>query len=78
MRIDKLNTYLGKKVKIKLFDDDVIEGELHKTDEEIFKNNLSIYWAGKNKYILIRKSDITNYYSCIFCASHIKKLEVEQ
>ena len=78
MKVDKLNTYLGKKVKIKLFDGDVIEGELHKTDEEIFKNNLNIYLAGKNKYILIKKSDITNHHSCIFRASHIRKLEVKQ
>lgn len=67
----ELEQYLGKTVKIKLFDDDVIVGELHKTGEEQFKNNPSLYFAWKY-YVLLNQ----NSNSCLFRVSHVKKLEV--
>lgn len=48
MKREKLEQYLGKKVKITLFDGEVIKGELHKTGEEQFKNDPDLYIRQKN------------------------------
>lgn len=71
MKKSDLDSFIGKKVTITLFDDDVISGELHKTGEEIFKNDLELYLP-QNYYVLI------NPLSCIFRCSHIKKMEVNK
>lgn len=45
MKINReiVESYLGKKVEVKLFDGEVIVGELHKTGEEAYKNNPNLY-----------------------------------
>ena len=43
MKRSELEKYLGKVVTIKLFDNDVIKGELHKTGEEQFRNDPNLY-----------------------------------
>lgn len=63
-----LDTYLGKKVKIVLFDDTVCEGELHKTGEEHFINDLNL--------LLPRYYFCINPQSVLFKCSHVRKLEV--
>lgn len=60
-----LDTYIGKKVKIVLFDDTVCEGELHKTGELRFYNS-----SHPNYYFCI------NPRSVLFKCSHVRKLEV--
>lgn len=66
MKRSELEQHLGKSVTITLFDNEVIEGVLHKTGEEQFKYdpNLSI---PKNYYFLLPQS-------VLFKCSHVKKL----
>lgn len=64
-----LEKYLGKKVKIMLSNGSVIEGELHKTFEEMFKNNPDLYYPSR-KYFCI------NPQSCLFRCSYVKKIKV--
>lgn len=61
--------YLGKKVKITLFDMDVIAGELHKCGEEIFRDDDNFRY-NDGYYFLI------NPQSVLFISSHVKKVEV--
>ena len=68
----KLERYLGKRVEVTLFDGEVIRGFLHRTGEELFKNDLNLYLP-KNYYVC---TNDTNYSSCLFRVSHIKKLKV--
>ena len=68
MKRRDLEQYLGKTVTITLFDNEVITGELHKSGEEIFRNNANLYIPRK-WYFLI------NPQSCLFRCSHIKKLK---
>lgn len=67
MKREELEKYLGKTIKITLFDGDVIKGELHKTREDEFKNEPNLY-IPYNYYFLI------NPQSCIFKCSHVNKL----
>lgn len=68
MKRSDLEQHLGKTVEITLFDNEVITGELHKTGEEIFRNNPNLYIPRK-WYFLI------NPQSCLFRSSHVKKLK---
>lgn len=68
MKRSDLEKYLGKKVTITLFDNDVITGELHKTGEEQFKNDA-------NLYLLQKRYFLTSPQSCLFRSSHVKKLK---
>lgn len=68
MKRSELEKYLGKVVTIKLFDNDVITGELHKTGEEIFRNNPNLYIPQKCYFLI-------NPQSCLFKCSHVKKLK---
>ncbi|MDD3122660.1 MAG: hypothetical protein PHC62_03970 [Candidatus Izemoplasmatales bacterium] len=65
----QLEKYLGKIVKITIFTNEVICGELHQTGEEQFKNNPSLYYR-MGYYFLI------NPQSFLFRISHVKKVEV--
>ena len=56
MKRSDLEQYLGKVVTIKLFDNEVITGELHKTGEEKFKNNPNLYIPQKCYFLIDRKS----------------------
>ncbi len=67
----ELEKYLGKNVKITLFDGDVIIGQLHKTGEGNFKNNPNLY-IPRNRYFCILD---TGGISCVFRVSHIKSLK---
>lgn len=70
MKRSDLEMYLGKNVKITLFDDTIVNGELHKTGEEMFKNNPNLYLP-RNRYFVINP-----FCHLIFRCSHVKKLEV--
>lgn len=73
MNREKLEKHLKQKVKIELFDGDKIEGYLRKTGENDFKNNPNLY-IPKNYYFLI--DDGLNCISCLFKASHIRKIVI--
>ena len=67
MKREKLEQYLGKKVKITLFDGEVIKGDLHKTGEEQFKNDPDLYIRQKMYFCI-------NPQSCLFRSSHVIKV----
>ena len=69
MKRSELEKSLGKNVRITLFNNKVIEGELHKTGEEMFKTVLSLYLP-RNRYFVINTE-----ISFLFRCSHVKKLE---
>ena len=69
MKRSELEKYLGKNVKITIFDNSIVKGELHKTGEEMFKNDLSLYLP-RNLYFVINTEN-----SVLFRCSHVKKLE---
>lgn len=71
MNRNEFEKYIGRYVKITLFDDDVIEGILFKHDSEQLKKYPGLYIPEK-RYILIND----NKESCLFRVSHVKKLEI--
>lgn len=70
MKINReiVESYLGKRVEIKLFNGKIIVGELHKTGEETYKNNLSLYIPRKYYFL-------ENPHSCLFRSSHIRSIK---
>ena len=79
MKINReiVESYLGQKVEVKLFDGEIVIGELHKTGEESYKNNPNLY-IPKNRYFVENKllKDAYGYYhSCLFRSSHIRKIK---
>ena len=62
--------FLGKEVKITLFDGDILEGELHKTGEEIFNNNPDLT-IPKN-YYFVTNPEVEM--SVLFKVSHVTKI----
>ena len=75
MTREQLEKYLNEKVKVKLFDGDVIEGYLRKTGDDDFKNNPNLF-IPKNYYFLTDGS--LNCISCLFRVSHIVKISNSQ
>ena len=72
MTREQLEKYLNEKVKVKLFDGDVIEGYLRKTGEEDFKNIPNLY-IPQNYYFMVNdESDCISY---LFRSSHVKKIQ---
>ena len=71
MTREQLEKYLNKKVKVKLFDGDAIEGYLRKTGDDDFKNNPNLF-IPKNYYFLTDGS--LNCISCLFRVSHVVKM----
>lgn len=59
-------------MKITLFDNSIVKGELHKTGEEMFINNPNLY-IPRNRYFVINVINMEN--SFLFRCSHVKKLE---
>lgn len=65
-----VESYLGEKVEIKLFDGEIVVGKLHKTGEEQYKANNNLYFPKKYYFV--------EYYgktSCLFRSSHIKRIK---
>ena len=71
MKKSEFEKHLGKNVIITLFDNDVIEGVLHKTEEKIFDNEPNFHFS-PNRYVLLNNK--TGKSSCLFRSSHVKKL----
>lgn len=70
MKRDKLEKFIGKRVTIILTDGDEVTGELHKTGEDMFKNDANLY-IQKNYYTLINPKC-----HLIFRSSHVKKIQL--
>lgn len=73
MTRSQLEKNLGRNVKIRLFDGDVIEGCLRKTGEKEFENDPNLY-IPKNLYFLTDESNVCR--TCLFRVSHIRSLRV--
>ena len=69
---EQLEKHLNEKVKVQLFDGDIIEGYLRKTGEYDFKNNPNLY-IPKNYYFLTDGG--LNCVSCLFRVSHVVKIQ---
>ena len=65
--------YLGQKVELSIFDGTVIRGTLHKTGEEMFKNDADLY-IPKNWYFCTDSNG--ECVSCLFRVSHVKKVVI--
>lgn len=70
MNRETLESYLGKNVEIKLFDNDIITGILHKTGEEYLKNSPCLFLP-KNWYF----TETGMFISALFRVSHIKTIK---
>ncbi len=67
MKREDLEKCIGQKVRVTLFDDEIIEGELHKTGEERFKNDPNLYIPQKLYFC-------TGPQSCLFRCSHVIRI----
>lgn len=65
-------SYLGQKVEVKLFNGEIVVGELHKTREEQYKNNPNLY-IPKNYYFV--EYPFSFDHSFLFRSSHIRKIQ---
>ena len=78
MKISKIEQHLKKLVTIKLFDNEVLTGILHKTGAEYLKNTPELYL--KKNYYFIAYNCYGNSSSLgityLFRASHVKKLKL--
>lgn len=72
MKRSELEKYLGQEVEIKLFDGDILKGVLHKTGEEMFKDNLNLYLPQKRYFMT---DDVGACASCMFRSSHVVALK---
>ncbi len=72
MKINReiVEQFLGKKVEIKLFDGEIIVGELHKTGEEKYKGNNNLYLPRKYYFV-----EVYGETSCLFRSSHIRRIK---
>lgn len=74
MKRDELEKYIGREVRVTLFDKSVYEGYLFKTGMEEFKDNPNLYIP--NKYYFLMKLPFAPFESsCLFRSSHVIKLE---
>lgn len=73
MTRSQLEEHMGEKVKIRLFDDSVYDGYLHKTGEVKFKNDPNLYIPRK-LYFLTDENNVCR--SCLFRISHIKGFQM--
>ena len=72
MKINRevVESYLGKKVEIKLFDGEIVVGKLHKTGEEKYKDNNNLYFPKKYYFV-----EFYGETSCLFRSSHIRRIK---
>lgn len=68
MKREELERYIGKPIKARIFNGDEMQGILHKTGEERYKNDYSLYLP-KNWYFLEPERKY------LFRCSHVRKAE---
>jgi len=71
---NKIDKYLNKRVEITIIDGSILQGELHKTGELIFKNEPNLY-IPRNYYVLINPQTLQANKHTIFRCSHVHKLK---
>lgn len=72
MKREKLETYIGRRVKVLLFDGKAYEGYLQKTNTDAVKHNNNLYWK-HNYYALLDKDG--NTMEPIFRCSHVTRVK---
>lgn len=72
MKREKLETYIGRQVKVLLFDGRAYEGCLQKTNTDAVKHNPNLYWK-HNYYVLLDKGGNTR--GPIFRCSHVTRVK---
>ena len=72
MKRDKLEAYIGKKIKVLLYDGRAYEGCLQKTNTEAVRHNENLYWK-HNYYVLLDAGG--NSTSPIFRCSHVTRVK---
>lgn len=72
MKINRevVESYLGEKVEIKLFDGEIVVGKLHKTGEEQYKGSNNLYLPKKYYFV-----EFYGKTSCLFRLSHIRRIK---
>ena len=74
MKRSELEKYLGKKVKVTIFDSSIADGILHKTGEDIFKNDPNLYLPQNYYFVTNEQRECISF---LFKSSHVKKLREE-
>lgn len=72
MKREKLETYIGRQVKVLLFDGSACEGCLQKTNTDAVKHNPNLYWK-HNYYALLDNGG--NTMGPIFRCSHVMRVK---
>lgn len=72
MKREKLETYIGRQVKVLLYDGSAYEGCLQKTHTEAVRRDDSLYWK-HNYYVLLDAGG--NATSPIFRCSHVTRVK---
>lgn len=72
MTRNQLEKHMGEKVKIRLFDDSIYEGYLHKTGDARFKNDPNLH-IPRGLYFLTDENNVYRPY--LFRVSHIKEFQ---
>lgn len=76
MKRSELEKYLGKTVKVTLFNGDAYTGELHKTGGEQFRNYSNLYLSYEYYFLINTDLPLTICcQSCMFKSSHVIKIE---
>lgn len=71
MKRSELEKFICKNVEIQIFDEYIFKGVLHKTGEETFKNNPTLYLSHKYYFVT---DECGKCISFLFRTSHVKKL----
>lgn len=72
MKREKLETYIGRQVKVLLFDGRAYKGCLQKTNTDAVKHDPNLYWK-HNYYALLGKGGNTT--GPIFRCSHVTRVK---
>lgn len=72
MKRSELEKFLGKNVEVTIFDGDTYRGVLHKSGENMFKDDLNLYLP--KKYYFVTDECGIFCRSCLFRCSHVNKI----
>lgn len=75
MKRIELEKFIGKHVKVTLYDGDEYTGDLHQRGEAIFKNNPNLNFKG-SPYYLVTVHGTSQSKPFLFRSSHVKKISL--
>lgn len=71
MKRSELEKFIGKNVEIQVLNNYIFKGVLHKTGEEMFKNNPTLYFSHKYYFVTDEYGKCASF---LFRTSHVNKL----